>query len=544
MSPIRNVGESRRRITMKVACYARVSSERQAEKDLSIPAQLKALKKYALERDWEVVAEYIDEAESARTVNRPRFKEMIATAKRKSKPFEAILVWKLSRFARNREDSVIYKSLLRKHGVQIISINEPVDDSAAGKLLEGMIEVIDEFYSTNLSEDTLRGMKENVERGFRSGGGVPFGYRAAKINVGGIQKSKLEPEEVEASIPRRVFQMCLGGEGGKDIAKTLNRDGLRTRAGKPWGSTTINYMLRNEVYTGVLVWAGKNGESIRVSNAHPALIPREDFDKVQQLLADRRPRLRHPRTLTSQYLLSSLLHCARCGAPMIGCAAKSGQFFYYRCNNALRRDPRVCQSGWLPKNKVEGFVIERLKRKVLTDDNLAALVGMVNEEVRLLAGRRQERLQEIDRQLESVSQKLLKYYLAFEKGTMSDEDAAPRIRELRAEQTRLQSARDVALAELEDTEPKELDTEQVLEYAKDLRALLSRGTFMEQKAFLRSFIRKIDFEPGHVAIDYTIPMPIEKDRTSAREVLSIKQRGSGGWTRTSDQAVNSRPLYR
>ena len=159
---------------MKVCCYARVSSERQAEKDLSIPAQLKALRRYASERGWEVVAEYVDEVESARTANRPKFKEMIAAARRKSKPFDAILVWKLSRFARNREDSIIYKSLLRKHGVQVISINEPVDDSAAGKLLEGMIEVIDEFYSTNLAEDVLRGMAENAERGFCNGGANPL----------------------------------------------------------------------------------------------------------------------------------------------------------------------------------------------------------------------------------------------------------------------------------------------------------------------------------------------------------------------------------
>jgi hypothetical protein len=204
---------------------------------------------------------------------------------------------------------------------------------------------------------------------------------------------------------------------------------------------------------------------------------------------------------------------------MIGCAAKSGQFSYYRCNNALRRDPRACQSGWLPKNKVEGFVIERLKLKVLTEENLTDLVRMVNEEIRLLAGRRREHLEEIEKQLELVKQKLLRYYIAFERGTMSNEDAVPRIRELRAEQTRLQSARDAALAELKDTEPKELDTEQVLEYAKDLKALLSKGTFMEQEAFLRSFIKKINFEPGHVAIDHAIPMPVEKDRTSEREVL-------------------------
>ena len=88
---------------MRVAIYARVSSERQAEKELSIPAQIKALKKYALDREWEVTAEFVDEAESARSANRPAFKRMITACKSNDKPFDAILVWKLSRFARNRE---------------------------------------------------------------------------------------------------------------------------------------------------------------------------------------------------------------------------------------------------------------------------------------------------------------------------------------------------------------------------------------------------------------------------------------------------------
>ena len=107
---------------MNVVCYARCSSERQAEKELSIPGQLTALRKYAIDKVWVIVAEYVDEAESARTTDRPKFKEMLSVARAKNKPFEAVLVWKLSRFARNREDSIIYKSLLRKKGIQIISI--------------------------------------------------------------------------------------------------------------------------------------------------------------------------------------------------------------------------------------------------------------------------------------------------------------------------------------------------------------------------------------------------------------------------------------
>lgn len=529
---------------MKAALYARVSSERQAEKDLSIPAQLKALRRYALDRNWEVTAEYIDEAESARTADRPKFREMVAAARRKSKPFEAILVWKLSRFARNREDSIIYKSLLRKHGVQVISINEPVGEGAAGKMLEGMIEVIDEFYSENLADDTTRGMRENAERGFYNGGHTPTGYRLLKVKVGGIEKPKLEPDLAESPIPILAFQEAIAGSGGKKVAESLNEKGYRTRSGRPWSATTVNYMLRNEVYTGTLVWKGGDGQVVRTARAHPALVSSDNFQKVQQLLTSRQPKVRHPRTVGSRNLLSSLLFCAQCGAPMVGCAAKSGQFSYYRCNSALRRGPEACRSGWLPKGKIESLVIERLKEKVLTEQNITELVVMVNEEIGLLEGRRRGHLEEMEKRLEVVSQKLLKYYLAFEKGTMTDEEAAPRIRELRGQQSELQKARDEALAHLEDTAPKELDRERILDYVRDLGGLLSQGTFVEQKNFLRSFIKKIEYRPGQVTVDYTIPMPVEESRKSEREVLSIDRVGSPSWIRTNNLAVNSRPLYR
>ena len=112
----------------------------------------------------------MDEAKSARSANRPAFKDMIAAAKNRVKPSDAILIWKLSRFVRSREDSVIYKSLLKRKRISVVSMNEQVDESPTGSLLEGIIEVIDEFYSANLSQDTIRGMKENATRGHRNGG--------------------------------------------------------------------------------------------------------------------------------------------------------------------------------------------------------------------------------------------------------------------------------------------------------------------------------------------------------------------------------------
>ena len=191
----------------KAALYARVSSDRQADRDLSIPSQLKALREYATKHGWKVAVEFVDEAESARTADRPQFQRMIAQAKQKQAPFSVVLVWKLSRFARNREDSILYKALLRRHGVQVVSINEPIEDTPTGKLFEGLIETIDEFYSANLSQDTVRGMNENASQGFLNGGRAPFGYRRIKITVGTGKKAKLDLFPEQAGVARRIFAM-------------------------------------------------------------------------------------------------------------------------------------------------------------------------------------------------------------------------------------------------------------------------------------------------------------------------------------------------
>ena len=123
---------------MKVVVYARVSSDKQ-DIDLSISAQLRALRDYAQKNGFQVVREFVDEAETGRSTARPSFREMIMLARRAQKPFEAILVWKYSRFARSREDSIVYKAMLRKNGIQVISINEPIDDTPTGRLLEAII---------------------------------------------------------------------------------------------------------------------------------------------------------------------------------------------------------------------------------------------------------------------------------------------------------------------------------------------------------------------------------------------------------------------
>ena len=131
------------------ALYARVSSDRQ-DVDLSVSAQLRALRDYAEKNGYLVAREYVDEAESGRIADRPQFQKMLNEASKSEAPFQEILVWKFSRFTRKREHAVAFKAMLRRRGVRVVSITEHADDSPTGKLLEAIIESVDEFYSENL----------------------------------------------------------------------------------------------------------------------------------------------------------------------------------------------------------------------------------------------------------------------------------------------------------------------------------------------------------------------------------------------------------
>ena len=311
---------------MKAVIYARVSSERQ-DVDLSISAQLKALREYAKRNNYYIVKEYIDEAESGKTTNRPSFREMIAQARRSTKPFELILVWKYSRFARNREDSIVFKTMLRKAGVQVISITEPFEDTPTGRLFEAMIESLDEFYSANLGEEVTRGMRESASRGFYVSSYAPYGYRKVKVSDGSRERPKLEIEPYQAQIVQRIFREVNEGGGLIEVVKALNREGIISPRGNSWGKTTIHKILTNETYIGTLVWGRssvRNLPPIRVEEAWPAIVDRDTFKHVQSLLKERAFVTTHPKRVASNYLLSGLAKCGYCGKALVRQDAKGG----------------------------------------------------------------------------------------------------------------------------------------------------------------------------------------------------------------------------
>ncbi len=526
---------------MKVALYARVSSDSQ-DVDLSISAQLRALRDYATKHGWQIIREFIDEAESGRTSDRPAFREMIALAKAKHPIFEAILVWKLNRFARNRVDSATYKKLLRDRGIKVISINEPLDDSPSGHLLEGIIETVDEFYSENLGQDIKRGMRENAERGFFNGSRPPGGLHKVDIVDNGKTRHKLEPDPDDAPIiqtVKRIFELRLKGVGEKEIAKTLNQEGRRTSDQRPWGKTTVHKVLTNEAYCGTLVWGGRPEHRaihsgippVRVENAWPAIIDREIFNIIRQKMSNDAPKAIHPRIVPSFYLLSGILYCS-CGSAMIGRSAKSHKYYYYVCNRCFKQGKESCNAKNLPKEKIENVVIEQIKQKILTLEYLEELVRLVNIDLDTAHSHCKDRIDEIDLELNDVQDRLNRLYDVLETKKLSLDDLAPRIKELKARQNKLSDERIQNEANMVLEGAQHVDLETVKAYAEDLRSLLEEGDFVQSKAFLRSFVKKIIINGNQATIQYRLPMPPDGKKTQSVGVLPIDTPGGEGGTRT------------
>ena len=390
------------------ALYARVSSERQ-DVDLSVAAQLRALRNYAAQHGYVVAREYVDEAESGRVADRPEFRKLLDAGGRPQAPFQVILVWKFSRFTRKREHAVAFKAMLRRKGIRVVSITEHADDSPTGKLMEAIIESVDEFYSENLAQEVTRGMREAASRGFWVSSRVPYGYTRVLVPDGAKERPKLAVVEPAAGVVRRLFALADRGQSLLDITRTLNAEGIASPQGKRWLKSAVHRVLTNEVYTGTLVWgrrAKDQAPPVRVPRAFPAIVSRAEFRRVATLLASRGPTKVHPRRSASSYLLSGLVKCRRCGRALSGQAAKGGQFAYYVCQSLLHRGRAACDAPRLNARRFEGLIVEQIRDSILTADNLRALVRLVDAELDGLAHEQRRKLTGIETELAAVQRRL------------------------------------------------------------------------------------------------------------------------------------------
>ncbi len=347
------------------AAYIRVSTEDQIE--YSPDSQLKAIRNYAKQNDMILPEEFIfiDEGISGRKADkRPAFQQMIGTAKLKPKQFDVILLWKFSRFARNRQDSIVYKSMLRKQcGIDVISISEHLGDDNTSVLIEALIEAMDEYYSLNLAEEVRRGMQEKFSRG-----GVisqpPFGYK--------MGDGVFVPEKNNADIVKMIFSEYLSGTGTRKIATKLNDMGIRTTKGNNFDNRHIEYILTNPVYIGKLR-RSKNGRNdldrfhedpentIYVDGKHESIIDKETFEKVQKKRnASKKLYKKYDRHDPVEFMLKGLVRCSNCGSTLTMNQKQQS----LQCNKYARGTCNVSHSIML--KKINALIIQKLKSDLAT----------------------------------------------------------------------------------------------------------------------------------------------------------------------------------
>ena len=300
------------------ALYIRVSTDDQAE--LSPDAQKRLLLDYAKKNGIIISNDFIfSESVSGRHVQkRPEFQRMIGIAKQPSHPIDVILVWKYSRFARNQEESIVYKSMLKKDHVEVISVSEPLIDGPFGSLIERIIEWMDEYYSIRLSGEVLRGMKEKALRnGYQSS--PCLGYEA--IGHG-------KPYQInEAEYAMVSYIMDLYDNQNMDetaIARKCNDLGYKTKRGNPFERRTIDRILQNPFYCGIVSWNG-----VEFEGAHEVRISKEHFDRRQRLIASRKRPMKARSVSTCKHWLSGLLKCSVCGATLS--YTGNGKCPYFQC---------------------------------------------------------------------------------------------------------------------------------------------------------------------------------------------------------------------
>lgn len=346
-----------------VVIYARYSSSAQTEQ--SIEGQLHVCEEYCKRNNYKVIETYVDRATSANKdiEKRVEFLRMVRDSDKRK--FEAVIVYKLDRFSRNRYDSANYKYRLKKNGVAVISATENISNEPEGIILESVLEGMAEFYSAELSQKVTRGRHETAKKHNSLGGRRSLGYK--------VVDKKFVIDEEEAKIVREAFDLYAKGTSTADICRLFNSKGYKSSKGQQFNKNSFHNMFRNERYIGVYSY----NNMIRDENAIPAIIDQETWDAVQARLALGQKRQGAKKVLKYTYLLQGKLFCGHCGEVYYG-STTGRRYAYYYCSGK-RGAYHDCPSKPVKCATIEKSVLSDALT-LLTDDYIEKLATIAVEE--------------------------------------------------------------------------------------------------------------------------------------------------------------------
>ncbi len=353
-------------------------------------------------------------------------------------------------------------------------------------------------------------MREATSRGFWVASRVPYGYRKLMVQDGAKKRPTLEPDPATSPIVKRIFALAEAGKGMLDITQTLNAEGIANPTGRLWSKNGVHIILKNEVYTGALVWgttAKDKAEPVRVERAFRGIVSKTQFRRVNKLMRSRALKKVHPRRVGSSYLLSGLVKCKTCNRVLSGRDSQSGQFSYYVCQSLMKRGSGACDAPRLNARRFEEMVVGQIRSNILTEGNIQDLVRLVDEEMDGVAHEQRQTLETIESELAEVRRRLDRLYNLVETTDLDMADVTPRIRDHRERQERLEVSAEEARAMLSERRVILDDVKTITSYAEDMSDFLKTSELTESRAFIESFVKEIVVSPGNAVVRYTIPMP-------------------------------------
>lgn len=396
----------------KAAAYARFSSENQT--DDSIEAQLRAIIEYAEKNGYEIVEKYIDRARSAKSDDRPEFQRMIRDAK--SKKFDAVIIHKIDRFARNIKDAAWYKAELNQYGVDLLSVSEDLT-GASGDLIFNIMASVADWYLKNLKNEINTKVRITAEKAYFLGGIPPYGYDVEETyeeisfgeRVKKIPRKQYVINEKEAEVVKLMFELAAKGYSSIKIEKYLNKNGYTNRKGNKWSYSTIYDILRNPKYKGTYVWARgnhrtshiKRDDAVVVKNAIPAIISEELWNKAHAEMKKKRKM----RKSKHKYLLKGLIYCGVCGAHMTPYGGTYPRYVCSEWQKAKNNREKGDHFTSISKQKVENFVIDFLLNDVFGGLNTNELLQRIKAMMQLKEQKHKDEIFEERKRMNSLKEK-------------------------------------------------------------------------------------------------------------------------------------------
>jgi site-specific DNA recombinase len=459
----------------KAVIYIRVSTQEQVE-NLSLETQEARCRELCERKGWPPVRVFREEGQSAKTTRRDEFQRMLSFCKDHKNGVGFIVVYDLSRFARNMLDQLDTERELRESGVRLESVMEPAEDTAAGRLHRNMLAAWHQFDNDRRSERTVAGMTQAAKRG-RFPFKAPIGY----INVSQHQGHNLIPDPKIGPLITKAFELFATGNYRKaEVLKKVNALGLATRKGQPMSMQTFQKLMENPIYAG---WVVIPKWDMRVQGAFEPLVTQHTFDTVQDVLRGRKVVAKAYDRNNKDFPLRRFVRCGLCGTPMTGGAPKGKlkRYPYYWCRKG-------CSFGNIRRDDLEEKFIRLLQWLRPSTDLVAEFKNSVRSEWKRRQGDAEAAYAAIQTRLAKARERKDKLINLRLDGDIDQST-------YREQDDRLTKEIDAAGVELRQAESQFLDLEGVLGFAEKIVTAPTR-MWLESSIDQRQRLQQVLFPQG------------------------------------------------